>query len=329
MGRNDPELAEIIKGFLREYPKIPSRRIARWVTEKHPQYDSVERVRTMVRYYRGTVGGGHRKEAASGEFFEQAYDLPIPTTYDSSEFKIDAKCVLALSDIHAPFHDLRAIETSITWGLDYSKNHQKIDAILLNGDGMDMYQLSPFVRDPRQRDVAGEVDDFKDFLGMLKDEFGVPIYFKYGNHEDRFETYIYTHAKEFANLKQFTLDALLDLEKYNCTTIKDKRVIKIGHLNVIHGHEFKGGIIGPVNPARTFFLRAKAATMGGHHHLTSEHSGRTIDGKLITCWSTGCLCHLKPKYMPMNEWNHGFSLIRNDADTFRVLNLRIENGVVY
>ena len=322
------EIGEIVKDYLRQHPTIPSRRIARWVVEKHPQYND-EQVRLAVRYYRGRMGVKNRRKLASNEFIEQAYDLPVPTTYDSSEFKLNASCVLTLSDLHFPFHDLRAIETAVKWGTDYSVKHKKIDAVLINGDGLDMYQLSPFVRDPRLRDVATEVEDFKDFLGMLKDEFNVPIYFKFGNHEERFETYIYTHAKEFAGLKQFTLDALLDLEKYNCTVIRDKRVIKVGHLNIIHGHEFKGGIIGPVNPARTFFLRAKATTIGGHHHTTSEHSGRAIDGKLITCWSTGCLCHLKPKYMPMNEWNHGLSLIRNDEDMFRVLNLRIENGIVY
>jgi len=282
-----------------------------------------------VRYYRGAHGASKRGGLATDEFIEQAYDLPVPSTYDSSDFVIPEKTVLVFSDHQFPFQDNVAIKTSIDWAKAYHKKHHKIEAVLINGDGLDMYQLSKFARDPRERDAATEIEDFRDYLQVLQEEFAVPIYYKYGNHEERFDTYIYTHAKEFAGIETFNLATLLRLDKYNCTPIKDKRIIKIGHLNVVHGHEFKGGIIAPVAPARTFFLRAKAATIGGHHHTTSEHSGRAIDGKLITCWSTGCLCDLKPRYQPMNEWNHGFALVRNEGDIFRVLNLRIEKGEVY
>ena len=151
--------------------------------------------------------------------------------------------------------------------------------------------LSVYAKDPRERSIADEIEDAKDFLDTLKEEFGVPIYWKFGNHEERFDHYIYRNADQLGFVKKFTLEAVMDLEKYNCTVIKDKRIIKIGHLNVIHGHEFGMGFLAPVNPARTFFLRAKAPTIGGDKHTTSEHSGRTINRKLITCWSIGCLCY--------------------------------------
>ena len=67
-----------------------------------------------------------------------------------------------------------------------------------------MYQLSKFARDPRERDAATEIEDFRDYLQVLQEEFAVPIYYKYGNHEERFDTYIYTHAKEFAGLDSQT-----------------------------------------------------------------------------------------------------------------------------
>ena len=321
------ELSALVKDYLRKYPAIPSRRIARWINEGNPQFD-VERVRGIVRYYRG-ANGTRDREHLTDEFLEQPYDLPIASVYDSSDFIIPEKNVLVISDLQIPFHDIIAIKTVIEWAKDYSERHHKIEAILLNGDVMDCYQLSAFSRDPRERNIKEEVEDCKDFLAMLKEEFDVPLYFKFGNHEERFERYLYQHAEELAWLEEFTLEAVLRLKDFNCTVIRDKRIIKVGHLNVVHGHEFRGGIINPVNPARTFFLRAKAPTLGGDRHTTSEHSGRTIDGKLITCWSVGCLCQLKPKYMPINEWNSGFAVVRVEGETFRVLNLRIENGVVY
>lgn len=316
------DLAEVIKDYLSRYPTIPSRRIARWISEKKGL--DLENVRTAVRYHRGQQGIKSRVQNPEEKFFEQPYDLPTASTYDASDFVIPEKTVLILSDLQIPFHDIRAIKTAIDWAKSYSTKHHKIEAVLLNGDVLDCYQLSTFSRDPRERSIKEEIEDTKDVLQMLSEEFGSPIYFKFGNHEERYERYLYQHAKDLAGLS-----SLEEFFENDATIIKDKRIIKIGHLNIIHGHEFRGGISTPVNPARTYFLRAKAPTLGGDKHLTSEHSGRTIDGKLITCWSTGCLCDLKPKYMPLNEWNHGFALVRNEEDTFRVLNLRIENGVVY
>lgn len=321
------EIGKIAKDFLSRFPTIPSRRIARWINEKHPEY-SIEVARTSVRYYRGQKGVESR--VGTGEFYDQNYDLPLPSTYDSSDFRIKESGVLILADLQIPFHDLQAIKATLKWGKDYSEKHHKVTAVLLDGDMLDLYQLSVFSKDPRERNIKEEFEDFKDILETIMETFpGAKIYYKYGNHEERFDHYIYRHAEQLGFLETFNLETALDLKKYGVTVIKDKRIIKIGHLNVVHGHEFRGGLIASVNPARTFFLRAKAPTLGGDRHMTSEHSGRTIDGKLITCWSIGCLSDLKPRYMPMNEWNHGFAFVRNDGKNFRVLNLRIEAGIVY
>lgn len=323
------ELGEIVKDYLVRFPNIQSRRIAKWINEQHPEY-SVEVARSRVRYYRGQSGVADRNKLGDDRFINQNYDLPIPSTYDSSNFIIKERGVLILADIQMRFHDNKAISATIDWAKDRQKKDKDIEAVLLNGDVLDCYQLSKFSRDPRESNIQEELNDCTDFLETIKEELGVPIYWKYGNHEERFEHYVYRQAKELAFLEGFVdLETHLDLKKYNCKVIKDKRVVKIGHLNVIHGHEYRGGISDPVNPARTYFLKAKAPTLGADKHKTSEHSGRTIDGKLITCWSIGCLCDLKPRYMPLNEWNHGFGFVHNNDDIFRVLNLRIENGVVY
>jgi predicted phosphodiesterase len=274
--------------------------------------------------YRGSHGTRSR-ERVSDTFYNQPYDLPVPSEYDSSDFIIPEKNVLLLADTQIPFHDNRAISATLDWAVK-----KKVDAILLNGDIIDLYQMSNYVRDPRERDVDEEIEDTKDFIETLRETFkGAKIYYKFGNHEDRCDRFMFSKAPELAKIKTNKLEHWLDLKKYGIPAIKDKRTVKIGHLNVLHGHEFRGGLVSPVNPARTLFLRAKEHSICGDRHITSEHSGRTVGGKLITCWSLGCLCQLKARYAPINEWNHGFAYVSNDGDIFRLMNMRIENGIVY
>ena len=66
----------------------------------------------------------------------------------------------------------------------------------------------------------------------------------------------------------------------------------------------------------------------GHHHQTSEHTETTLDGRTVTCWSTGCLSELHPDYARVNRWNHGFAFVETHRDQFTVSNKRIRNGSV-
>ena len=87
----------------------------------------------------------------------------------------------------------------------------------------------------------------------------------------------------------------------------------------------------PVNIARGLYLRAKANTICGHHHRTSEHTEMNINGKITTTWSVGCLSELHPAYMPINSWNWGFAMVTlsDDKKSFEVENKRIFNGKVF
>ena len=331
MSKHPQEVGEIVKQHLKEFPTAPSQRIARWIFEKHPELGTQESIREVIRYYRGSHGAYHRDAVATQEFFEQpflSYEIPLPCTYDSSPFILKEKSCILLPDLHFPVQDNRALGTTIDWGIKHRENHP-LECILLNGDVLDAYSLSRFIKDPNRMGIKEEIDDVRDFLQVLKDAFNLPIYYKFSNHERRFENYVFVHAKELAGLEGLQLENLLHLSEYNCTPIKNKRVIQFGELNIVHGDEFNKGFTTPVNPARTLFLRCKAPTIGSHCHITSEHSGRTINRKLITCWSTGCLCDLTPDWNPINEWNNGFAWMTRDEEYFRVVNLRIENGVVY
>ena len=74
----------------------------------------------------------------------------------------------------------------------------------------------------------------------------------------------------------------------------------------------------------------KSTALCGHYHQSSDHTETRIDGDTITTWSTGCLCNLHPKYMPLNKWNLGFALYNQvDKDFWHLQNKRIiQNQVV-
>lgn len=331
MAFNRSGIGEVIKDYLfnEKYQRLPNRGLARLINKQHPEF-TTERLRSSIRGLRG-VNGRLSRIYGSTKFYNQPYDLPPHHTYDSSNFILQGKSILVIQDIHFPYQDNVALKAMLDWS---KKCRPKIDTVLLNGDIVDCYQESIFTKNPKNPSIKVERECAYDFLEVLQEKIKPEqMFWKLGNHEERLENYVFSKCPEL--LEEIEEDGLLSFEtifksrKYGFKVIRDKRIIKIGDLNVVHGHEFGRGPISPVNPARTFFMKAKASTIGGHYHVTSEHSEKTINDKLITCWSSGCLFDLKPLYRPINGWNHGFSHILNDIDAFRVSNMRIENGVVY
>jgi hypothetical protein len=205
----------------------------------------------------------------------------------------------------------------------------KIDAILLNGDVLDFFGLSRYCKDPKKRNFAEELKSFEEFMDILNNIYKCKIYLKIGNHEERYNHFLWQKAGEIADVEEFQLEEIIKKRAKNVTIIGEKRIIKLGHLNVLHGHEFAGGVFSPVNIARGLFLKAKVSAMQGHNHQTSEHSESNLEGKLTTTFSLGCLSELNPSYMPINKWNHGFAIVDIDAKgNFEVSNKRILKGKV-
>jgi hypothetical protein len=204
-----------------------------------------------------------------------------------------------------------------------------VDAILLNGDTLDFFSLSRFAKDPKARSFAHELKTFAEFILVLKSTFPkAQIYFKHGNHEERYNHYLWMKAGELEGVEEFKLDEIIQRRGPGVIIIGDKRIIKLGDLNVIHGHEFGGNIFSPVNIARGLFLKAKVAAMQGHNHQTSEHTERDMNGRITTTYSLGCLCQLSPAYLPLNKWNNGAAVVEISGNDFNVNNFRIHNGKI-
>jgi predicted phosphodiesterase len=229
-----------------------------------------------------------------------------------------------ISDIHIPYHDI----TTVTLFVDECIR-RKVAGVVLNGDILDCHEISRHDKDPSAPRYVQEIEAGRSFMAWLRKKLGnnVDIVFKTGNHEARLDTYILGRAPALFGLENVNTRGLLHLTDLGIEYVTDKRVIRLGKLHIVHGHEYQGG--GGVNPARWLFLRAGNVALCGHFHRVSEHHERDISGASKASWSTGCACFISPQYAPLNNWGHGFAFVDVDElGGFAVENKRVFNGKI-
>jgi predicted phosphodiesterase len=328
-----------LKGDIaREYrkkhgPEVPTLKLARIMYKENKRvFNDVEDARDRLRYIEGKKGEKLKQHVKNSEFAVEAdrpknpYNLPDSDEEPFEPYLIKGHSkVLVINDVHIPYHSIAAM----TACFDYARK-EKPDAVFVNGDMLDFHSISYFMRDPRKKNFATELEIFKTFFDQLRKIFKCKIYFKFGNHEERYENYLFQKAKELVGVEEFELENIIKARAAGIEIIKDKRLVVMNGLPFIHGHEFGRGIFNPVNAARGLFLQAKNSAVKGDCHTSSEHPEPNIFGKLFTTWSVGCLCGLHPKYFPLNKWNHGFAIIELDKNgtDYRFRNYRIYKGKV-
>lgn len=304
----------VLKSYLNKYPTTPTLTLAKIICEEHSGINT-ETIRAAIRYHRGALGKESRVKN-NGEYYWQNDWIKYKATLAEkrkeglSPFKLPnrKRKVLLLSDLHFPFVDDVALHHALDYGVKMG-----IDTIYLNGDVIDFKDISRY-KDRRLHTTKFELEQVRGFFGLLRNIFPTAeIYYKMGNHEDRFESYLLLNAEKVLDIPEFQLEYILQFDNFNIQKIASKQLAYIGKLAVIHGHEYRM-INNPVNPARGLILRAKESTLMSHLHQGSKHSGKTISGQIITCWSTPCLCDLNPLYHVWNEWGHGFAYIEVEQD---------------
>lgn len=328
---------QIALDTLRRFPKTATHTLARKLRVEHPEvFTSQEHARTHLRQRRGSMGEKNRatmkvaEEAVrTNEEAAQAalnpFGLPASDSVLYLPYIVPAGLdrILVLGDLHIPFHDVQALSAAIKWAKD-----RKVQAVILNGDVLDCYQLSRFTRNPKQRSFGEELKAGKEVIDIIRRELQPELLiYKLGNHEDRYEVLIQSQAPALFDVERFSWDCVFKLDS-GMTLVGEKRIILAGELPIIHGHEYTRSVFSPVNPARGYFIRAHGSVLVSHHHQSSKHSDPNIKGRKLSAWSIGCLCHLHPDYMPLNRWNHGFAWVELDRDIYRVDNLEIAEGVI-
>jgi predicted phosphodiesterase len=326
--------AEIARKYREEYgPEMSNLKLARIMyAENKLVFSDVEQARYKLRYIEGKVGDIKRNRVVNSKYFMEEqrpynpYKLPESDAKDLPPFVVTGhKKALIISDVHLPYHDIDAITTCF----DYAKEQQP-ELVVLNGDIIDCFLLSKFVKDPKARKFKDELDQLKQFVAMVKETFNCRIIYKMGNHEMRYQHFLWEKAKELEGIEEFELNSIIQKRAPDVEIVSDKTIIMLNDLPLLHGHEFGKSIFSPVNVARGLHLRAKVSAIQGHSHKTSEHTETDLLGIIKTTWSCGCLCGLKPDYAPYNTWNHGFSIIDLDDNgvEWQVQNKRIYKNKV-
>lgn len=339
MGRKMSGRSQLMADLLGEFPDADNRTLARLLFERHPaEFSSIENARSSVRYYRGNIGDksrakteknyGHlaKENGKAGQVFQ--FPPGLKQGKRMMHLREPGK-YLILSDVHVPYHSETSIEAALRYGIDAGCKH-----LVLNGDFLDFYKVSRWSQDPRMRNVSEELETGREILQELEKHFGgsdsIRVY-KVGNHEDRYEQFLYGRAAALVGIEAFQLKKILPIDPKTWKFVASKQLYKIGNLLMLHGHEVGRGLFDPVNIARGMWLRLQQTAMVGHWHRTSTHVETTgVKETVIPCYSVGALCDLAPDYAPVNKWNAGFAVVElGQAGSFQVRNLIIHNGKVY
>lgn len=322
--------------YLKKHPKMPLLTLGRLMNKENPElYPTAEVARKSLLYYTGKNGGGRSAKAADrydtkrekGVSGQDVWKDMMPESQHESltEWRLPKanRKVLVMSDCHLPYHSIEALTIAIEYGIA-----EGVDGVLLNGDVMDMYSASQHEKDPRKRNFQEELEATRGFLALLRKAFdGKPIWYRFANHERRWERYMMKYAEIMLGTPEFHLHNLLQLGAMGIEHIPEQTPMYLGKLTVLHGDEYRGS--GGVNPARWLSLRTGDNCMVGHFHRTSTHVDRTVRGDTRGWWSTGCLCALDPDWLRFTQWNHGFAIVDVNPDgSFEVDNLTIVDGRV-
>jgi len=306
---------------------MPTMKLARIMySENELLFKDVEDARRFLRYIEGKYPnkrGGKCSYPKKPIRVMNPYAFPASDATSYEPYSIEESKILILSDIHIPYHDIEAL----TAVFEYMEV-QGCEAILLNGDILDFYGLSRFVRDPKARSISGELEILEQFYDILKKHFNVNIYYKLGNHEERYDHFLFMKAAELTGVPEFNIETVIENRMPGVKIIKDKRIVQFGSLNIIHGHEYNTGIFQSVNVARGLFLKSKVSSLQGHAHQVSEHTETDMNGNITTTWSVGCLCNMHPDYAKLNRWSQGFAVAQRKGGDFSVKNYRIHKGVI-
>lgn len=326
---------DVAEAFLQTNPGIASHSASRALRKKYPgRWLSDNAARCCVRHLRGSIGNYHRNTARSVSHslasYENPWGLPEPVLVPYEPCEIEGERMLVLSDIHIPFHCVESLTLALQEGQRFNP-----EAILINGDLFDFHRLSAFVKEPEARKVIEDLESGYKLFQVIRKKFPrARVYYKWGNHDEWFSIYIKARAPELADLPGLQLDQQIwydgkTLADLGVETIKDQRKVFLGKLPVLHGHEIRMKNVS-VNPARTAFLKCQDSVLVGHLHKDSQHSETNIHGKLVTTWSTGCLCQLHPKFARINQWGNGFALVEVDKEgAFSVQTKRIYKSKVW
>lgn len=225
--------------------------------------------------------------------------------------------IIALSDIHFPFQDEKAVSAALNY-----VRFAAPEIIVLNGDIMDFYMLSRFAKG-EGRNPMEEIEMCRSFMRLLRDENPqAQIYYTLGNHETRLEKNILMKAPELASIIEdvFTILKVSEFDIRGCSslTVNDNLVFKHGTLL---GNK---SCLSAIKEMENSYMSG----CSGHTHRLGKYIARKAGRKFV--WiESGCLCDLNPEYVANPNWQQGFAEFTiADGKVYHSKIIEIENGIV-
>lgn len=237
-----------------------------------------------------------------------------------------SKLAIVFNDTHFGFEDVVVCNKALNLIKDL-----KPDVIVANGDLVDFYDVSSFVKTPgREKGLQREIDLAVDYLKKCREYSpNADIHFNKGNHEDRLTKYLGGTSPALANLNCLTFESLFKADEIGLE---------------IHGAE--GFLLN-----KNFLIKhgtriSKHATMSAkaewESHLMSGISGHvhrrgmfevTAQGGDFVWIENGCLCTLDPAkidYVSAKpNWHHAITLIEFTSTKYHADLIRINDRKLY
>lgn len=302
-GRLNDEAA----GFKRRLAKI-------LFYEKPDLFDSLDQVRSLIRYYTDASGDAKRKNKPDVihpyAVPKYAYEKPRVVTIPQSVIRLGI-----VSDIHIPFEDREALQKAYQ-----DLKDRQIQALILNGDIIDCGEPSRWGVGPSTASFSYELDALYEFMIYTREIFGnIPIYYKEGNHEERVKKNMWQKVPHLA--KELDFFEIASLRDFDIFRVYSGDHVEFNDLHIYHGHEFRTSSI--VYPAKTIWNKtfAQKNIIMGHLHVTDNFK----KAKSTSTHITGCLCDLQATYDMASDyrWNHGYAYVEKFGSTFKLDNVQI------
>jgi len=225
---------------------------------------------------------------------------------------------LIINDLHIPFQDKVAVELV----LDFTAK-KKPHRVIIDGDGIDFYELSRFDKNPnRKTNLQWEIDEMRGFLIRLRNILPkAEIVYIEGNHEARLRKYLWRKGAEIASLRCLDFKELLGLKSLNINYYEEG--YWLGKLYIYHGTLIRKD---SGATAKAEFMKNGCSGISGHCHRDGKFGVRN-QGGLFGWWENGCLCDLNPEYIEgIANWVQGFTMVTQVKGKEFVWPIAIING---
>jgi predicted phosphodiesterase len=235
-------------------------------------------------------------------YYSRLYNQVQKNPNTSQNYK---KCAV-LGDLHFPFHD----ENALTDACHHIQRF-KPDIIILNGDIVNNYAISPFRKDLRM-EYCEEVKQDRRLLSAFNIEVRKAnpqkIRWQRGNHDKWYYNYLRDKAPELEGIPGHNFETAFGLDELGWEyDDASEASYQFYEFYITHGTKMSGA---RVHPARCTWLKHYDCIIYGHIHRTdSEERHGSISRNHYSVFTVGCLCDLHPDFDPLNQWNHGMATL--------------------